>query len=86
MGAGADTLKEWRRVRAFGARLPEPPEWCQNGASHAVQLRTPDALQIACALETDCQALLTNDDRLRRVKEMRVVVLDALLAGATALR
>jgi predicted nucleic acid-binding protein len=39
-------------------------------------LRTPDALQIAAALKNDCQAFLTNDTALRRVTEIRVLVLD----------
>ena len=42
------------------------------------QLRTPDALQIAAALRTACQAFLTNDSTLRRVTELRVLVLDEL--------
>ncbi len=41
-------------------------------------LRTPDALQIATALTTGCVALLTNDTRLQRVTELRVLVLDDL--------
>jgi predicted nucleic acid-binding protein len=41
-------------------------------------LKTPDALQIASALATECQAFLTNDKQLRRVTEIRVLVLDDL--------
>jgi predicted nucleic acid-binding protein len=41
-------------------------------------LRTPDAIQIATALETDCQAFLTNDLPLKRVTELRVLALDEL--------
>ena len=41
-------------------------------------LRTPDALQIATALTAGCAALLTNDARLGRVSELRVLVLDEL--------
>ena len=41
-------------------------------------LRTPDALQIAAALETGCQAFLTNDMQLKRVTELRVLILDEL--------
>lgn len=41
-------------------------------------LRTPDALQVAAALETDCQAFLTNDTQLKRVTDLRVLVLDEL--------
>jgi predicted nucleic acid-binding protein len=41
-------------------------------------LRTPDALQIATALAVGCGAFLTNDARLKRVSELRVLVLDEL--------
>jgi predicted nucleic acid-binding protein len=41
-------------------------------------LRTPDALHIATALETSCDAFLTNDLGLKRVQEVRVLVLDEL--------
>jgi predicted nucleic acid-binding protein len=41
-------------------------------------LRTPDAVQIATALAAGCAALLTNDARLQRVIDLRVLVLDEL--------
>jgi predicted nucleic acid-binding protein len=41
-------------------------------------LRTPDALQIAAALAAGCEAFLTNDPPLKRVTELRVLVLDDL--------
>lgn len=42
------------------------------------RLRTPDALQIAAALEVRCEAFLTNDTELQRVKELQILVLDQL--------
>lgn len=42
------------------------------------RLRTPDALQLAAALGAGCQAFLTNDGALRRVTELRMLVLDEL--------
>ena len=42
-------------------------------------LKTPDALQVATALLAGCEAFLTNDKGLRRVAELRVLVLDDLL-------
>lgn len=39
-------------------------------------IRTPDAVQVATAVHTGCDALLTNDRRLDRITEVRVVVLD----------
>ena len=41
-------------------------------------LRTPDALHIASAIESGCDAFLTNDLALKRVTELRVLILDDL--------
>ena len=41
-------------------------------------LRTPDALQIATTLHAGCQGLLTNDTALKRVSDLRVLVLHEL--------
>lgn len=41
-------------------------------------LRTPDALHVATALQTNCNAFLTNDLGLKRVNEIVVLVLDDL--------
>lgn len=41
-------------------------------------LKTPDALQIAVAIEAECDAFLTNDLALQRVQEIRILVLDHL--------
>lgn len=41
-------------------------------------LKTPDALHLAAALDYGCDAFLTNDLRLRRVSEIRILVLDEL--------
>ena len=38
-------------------------------------LRTPDALQVATALEYDAELMVTNDDRWRRLREIQIVVL-----------
>ncbi len=42
------------------------------------QIRTPDALQLASALTASCDAFLTNDAKLQRVTEVRVLVLALL--------
>lgn len=42
------------------------------------RLRTPDALQIAVALEAGCQAFLTNDAAFQRVAGLEVLVLNEL--------
>lgn len=41
-------------------------------------LRTPDTLQVATALENGCDAFLCNDKNLKRVKQLRVLILDEL--------
>lgn len=56
----------------------------QDIAQQAAELRATynlalaDALQIATALNQNCQAFLTNDKQLNRVKEIRVIVLGEL--------
>lgn len=56
----------------------------ESAARRAAQLRTrynltlTDAIQIAAALDANCDAFLTNDKHLRRVTELRVLVLDDL--------
>lgn len=53
-----------------------------DSASQAAELRVRhnltllDALQVAVALGAGCDALLTNDVTLRRIAELRVIVLD----------
>lgn len=41
-------------------------------------LRTPDALHLATAMDASCEAFLTNDLSLKRVAEIRVLALDDL--------
>jgi predicted nucleic acid-binding protein len=41
-------------------------------------LSLPDALQVAVALQTNCEALLTNDLAFKRVNELRIVLLSEL--------
>lgn len=44
-------------------------------------LKTPDAIQVATALSAGCQAFLTNDLGLKRLKEIQVLVLGELEIG-----
>lgn len=41
-------------------------------------LQLPDALQIAAALIASCEAFLTNDEALKRVTELRILVVGEL--------
>jgi predicted nucleic acid-binding protein len=48
-------------------------------------LRTPDALHVATALDAECDAFLTNDKGIKRVSEIVVWILDELeLTSSTA--
>ena len=42
------------------------------------KIRTPDAFQLAVAWAAGCDAFLTNDAALARIKELRVLILDDL--------
>ena len=58
----------------------------QEVACQAAELRAnynvtlADALQIAIALNMGCEALLTNDGALERVRELRILIVDKLEA------
>ena len=39
-------------------------------------LRTPDAIHVATAIQTDCDAFLTNDADIRRVTDLNVLILN----------
>jgi predicted nucleic acid-binding protein len=47
-----------------------------TGLRAQYNLRTPDAIHVATALEMGCEAFLTNDNGLKRVGEIRVLILD----------
>jgi predicted nucleic acid-binding protein len=42
-------------------------------------IKPPDAVHIATAIESGCQAFLTNDRGIARVKEIEILILDDLL-------
>ena len=44
-------------------------------------MKTPDALQLASALVSDCTAFLTNDGRIPSVPGIRILSLDAYTPG-----
>jgi predicted nucleic acid-binding protein len=41
-------------------------------------LRTPDALQVASAIQSGCQAFLTNDKSIKRLQDIRILILEEL--------
>ena len=60
--------------------VPVEPAIAEHAAElrACYRLRTPDALQVATALLSGCEAFLTNGAGLRRVTELRILVLDDL--------
>ena len=38
-------------------------------------IKTPDALQIACAKKADCDEFLTADERIERIKEIKATII-----------
>ncbi|NES25651.1 MAG: type II toxin-antitoxin system VapC family toxin [Symploca sp. SIO3E6] len=44
-------------------------------------LRTPDAIHVATAMTSECSQFLTNDQRLRIIPDLPVVILDEVLTS-----
>lgn len=75
-------------VKAFSTLLIKQMHFVQVDeiiASRAAELRArhnlglPDAFQFAVALNAGCDAFLTNDSALKRVTELKVIVLNDLV-------
>ena len=84
MIAGRNDLQKSYRELLLGSSnfhtLPISVTVAEKGARlRAIYgLRLPDALQIAFAIDTGCQALICNDHSMRRVTDVSVLVLDDL--------
>ena len=81
--ANADLQQEYRELLLHSANfnmLPITATVAEQGAELRARyrLRTPDALQIALALNVGCEAFICNDAGMRRVTELRVLLLDDL--------
>lgn len=63
--------------------LPVTASLAQQAAALRARyrLRTPDALVLATALQSGCEAFVTNDRDLTRVSELRVLVLADMVEG-----
>lgn len=46
--------------------------------SSKYRLDLPDALQVACAIDAKAEYFITNDKKLKRIKEIKVVCLDEM--------
>lgn len=42
-------------------------------------LKTPDAIHVACAVDTHCQAMICNDKALKKVTEVDCLILDQFI-------
>jgi predicted nucleic acid-binding protein len=87
--AGRESLaSDYRRLLSHTRGLtlfPVDQAICERAAkvrADHLWLRTPDALQVATALEHGAHLIVTNDNRWKRLKEIPVVVLaDHLAVG-----
>ena len=71
-------MELFNQGKIFRALVPpyEPVAYLAADLRARYNLRTPDAIQIATAILTGCDAFLTNDDGLRRVSaEMPVIIM-----------
>lgn len=81
---GSHTLVERYAARIVGGYNTRFTLIDEHIAQHAAELRArynlrlADAFQTAVALQTDCEALLTNDASLRRVSELRMLIVEDL--------
>jgi predicted nucleic acid-binding protein len=82
--AGMPELQRQYRRRIVGgentwfAPIDEPVAWRCADVRARYGLRLGDALQAAVAIESGCDALLTNDPAFRRVTELQAIVMDDL--------
>ncbi len=42
-------------------------------------IRTPDAIQLTCGIMNGAKAFITNDENLKKIKEIKVIVLDDVI-------
>jgi predicted nucleic acid-binding protein len=75
--------KQYRLIFDRGEHLETIPldDDIANDAAQlraAYNLRSPDAVHLATAIKSNCQAFLTNDLQLKRVTEIPILVLDEL--------
>ncbi len=83
-----DAVEDYRFVLNTFPNLALRPidESCAERASDlraAYGLRPPDALQVGTALANHATGFVTNDGRLKRIRELEVMVLDEFLDGKT---
>ncbi|GIV09262.1 MAG: motility twitching protein PilT [Fimbriimonadales bacterium] len=78
-----DLVERYRQLLLNSAHfevVPISPEIALRAADLRAHynLRTPDALQVATAIVNRCDAFLTNDATLQRVKELKIWTIDRM--------
>jgi predicted nucleic acid-binding protein len=71
-----DLLNNTENIDFFGSDRQVGQKAAELRVKYNLQL--PDALQIATAIASNCQAFLTNDAQLQRVTELRVLLVSEL--------
>lgn len=81
-------LNQFQRIEAFESTLKtlaevEPITWdiaklSANLRAKYTSLKAVDSLQIACAIKANADGFLTNDRRLRFIKEIQIILIKDL--------
>lgn len=82
--ANAPLIEHYENVltRSRGLRLVDLDRNVLRSAAllrAATRAKTPDAIQLACALAAGCPAFLTNDNRMPRISGLQILQLDHFL-------
>jgi predicted nucleic acid-binding protein len=79
-----DVADKYREILTNSANIDLHPIWADVSETAAklrsqyTWLRTPDAIQIATAIEHGADTIVSNDDRWKRISEIEVIVLQDL--------
>ena len=76
-------VRAYKEILSFSGAYTLSPVTADIGAEAAdlrarYRLRTPDALHVATAIATYCEAMLTNDSDMKRINELSILLLDDL--------
>ena len=82
--ANAPLIEHYENIltRSLGLRLIDLDREVLRSAAllrAATRAKTPDAIQLACALGAGCPVFLTNDNRMPKISGLRILQLDQYL-------